>query len=98
MLAAVFAQLGEAGAPLGQSLLTQVGTLCAAAVAAGEDASPELSAAVDACIKAAIQGLGPAAVLETLPLNLQEVQIMVLRMGRAHRHMVVWRRAYIHLS
>ncbi len=74
----MFAQLGTQGAPLARPLLAQLGTLCAAAnMAAAEGGrggpASHLGGPCEACIKAALQHMGPAVVLEVLPLHLQEV-------------------------
>lgn len=52
----------------------QVGSLCAGAAEAAEaDESSEVAGPAAKTMGAAIQHLGPEAVLHTLPLNLQQV-------------------------
>ena len=82
--AALFERLGQRGARLAEPLLERVGDLCAAAAEAAEEADDEddeertagaeYAGAAGAAMSSALRNLGPEAVLQVLPLNLEEVR------------------------
>ena len=68
--------LGRNGAPLASRLLERLGELCAGAAdveEGGDVAMAEIAGPAQDALGAAIRSLGPEAVLDALPLNLQEV-------------------------
>jgi len=71
----LFQSLGRAGAPLAARLLQGLGQLCAGAAEAEDagDATAPVAGPARAALGAAIRSLGPEAVLDALPLQLQEV-------------------------
>lgn len=78
--------LGAPGAQLAAPLLARLDEIAGDAAAAedgagGEAGGSELAAArrgAEGALGAAVRSLGPEAVLDTLPLRLEEVHIMVL--------------------
>lgn len=81
--------MGQRGAPLLSALLHRVGEICAGVfdgededrgdggVGAGTGLQSLRSAAVG-CLGAAVRYVGPEAVLQALPLNLEEVRVRAL--------------------
>ena len=71
----LFQSLGRAGAPLATRLLESLGQLCAGAAEAEDagDAAAPVASPARAALGAAVRCLGPEAVLDALPLQLQEV-------------------------
>ncbi|KAK9864417.1 hypothetical protein WJX84_009705 [Apatococcus fuscideae] len=73
VVAELFACMGRPGASLVEGMLAQVGSLCAGAAEAAEaDECSEVAGAAAKAMGAAIQHLGPEAVLHSLPLDLQQ--------------------------
>ena len=70
--AAFFDAVGQDGAAAAAPLLDRVGALAAAAAAASDrgEPAPDFAAPAAAALGSALRSLGPAAVLETLPLGL----------------------------
>ena len=73
----LFQSLGRVGSPLAARLLEGLGQLCAGAAEAEDagDAAAPVAGPARAALGAAVRSLGPEAVLDALPLQLQEVRI-----------------------
>ena len=72
----LFQSLGRAGALLGMRLLQGLGQLCAGAAEAEDagNAAAPIAGPARVALGTAVRNLGPEAVLDALPLQLQEVR------------------------
>jgi NUC173 domain len=77
-VAELLERLGSSGALLAREVVERLGDLCSAAGDAGddEDTTPaECARAAEAAMGVALRALGPEAVLDILPLNLEQARV-----------------------